>query len=628
MKLTMIIRIAALAFVAAMGFTSTAQAAVSAVFSAGASCGGATSAQFSPGGAPVQVSLCMTTTAPSTTCGHTIVLQAAAGENGRFIVTSAALGANYSDPNSEVSQLPLAINGAPNVIVADFGGTSSSPVATAANQLLATFTFAPQASATAGPYVISLNSVSTAAVDADGSCGATTVPTESALTASFTLNRNPAPAFTSAAATTFSTGSSNNFTVTATGSPAPTISLTSGTPPSGLTFTPSAGQLLISGTPSSTGTFPLVFTASNGTSVTQNFSLTVGGLASQSITFANPGSQTFSSTPIPLVATGGASGNPVTFTSITLSVCTVSGTNATMVGLGTCTINANQAGNGSFLAAPTVTQSFGVVGGTPGAPIIGVGTPGNLQATIAFTAPASTGGSPITTYTASCGGLSANGNFSPITVTGLTNGVQYTCTVTATNALGTGSPSGSVMVTPVAAALSLVSVVSRKVHGTEGPFSLPLATGVAINAASGLTVESRLIGTGHTIVFQFSETITSAGTLTAVDAAAANIANSVTFTGNEVTVTLTGVADKSRATITLANVNGTGAGVTFPVSMGFLVGDQNGSYNVDGGDIGVIRGRSGQTTTAANFRGDFNSSGAIDGGDISTVRARSGNSLP
>ena len=87
MKLTMIIRIAALAFVAAMGFTSTAQAAVSAVFSAGASCGGATNAQFSPGGAPVQVSLCMTTTSPSTTCGHTIVLQAAAGENGRFIVT-------------------------------------------------------------------------------------------------------------------------------------------------------------------------------------------------------------------------------------------------------------------------------------------------------------------------------------------------------------------------------------------------------------------------------------------------------------------------------------------------------------------------------------------------------------
>ncbi len=628
MKLTKIIRIAALAFVAAIGFASTAQAAVNAVFSAGATCGGATNAQFSPGGAPVQVSLCMTTTAPSTSCGHTIVLQAAAGENGRFVVTSAALGSNYSDPNSEVSQLPLAINGAPNVIVADFGGTSSAPVASAANQLLATFTLAPQASATAGPYVISLNSVSTAAVDADGSCGATTVPTESALTATFTLNRNPAPAFTSAAATTFSTGSSNNFTVTATGSPAPTISLTSGTPPSGLTFTPSAGQLLISGTPSSAGTFSLVFTASNGTSVTQNFSLTVGGQAGQTINFTNPGSQSFSSTLIPLVATGGASGNPVTFTSITLSVCTVSGTNATMVGLGTCTINANQAGNGSFLAAPTVTQSFGVVGGTPGAPIIGVGTPGNLQATIAFTAPASTGGSPITTYTASCGGLSANGNFSPITVTGLTNGVPYTCTVTATNALGTGSPSGNVMVTPVAAALSLVSVVSRKVHGTEGPFSLPLATGVAINAASGLTVESRLIGTGHTIVFQFSETITSAGTVTAVDAAAANIANSVSFTGNEVTVTLTVVADKSRATITLANVNGTGAGVTFPVSMGFLVGDQNGSYFVDAGDIGVIRGRSGQTTTAINFRGDFNSSGAIDGGDISTVRARSGNSLP
>ena len=41
-------------------------------------------------------------------------------------------------------------------------------------------------------------------------------------------------------------------------------------------------------------------------------------------------------------------------------VCTVSGSTVTLVGVGTCTVNANQAGNGSYLAAPQVQQSFTV----------------------------------------------------------------------------------------------------------------------------------------------------------------------------------------------------------------------------------------------------------------------------
>ena len=41
-------------------------------------------------------------------------------------------------------------------------------------------------------------------------------------------------------------------------------------------------------------------------------------------------------------------------------VCTVSGSTVSLVGSGTCTINANQAGNASYLAAPQVQQSFAV----------------------------------------------------------------------------------------------------------------------------------------------------------------------------------------------------------------------------------------------------------------------------
>lgn len=96
----------------------------------------------------------------------------------------------------------------------------------------------------------------------------------------------------------------------------------------------------------------------------------------------------------------------------------------------------------------------------PGAPTIGTATAGNAQATVTFSAPGSDGGSTITGYTAtsSPGGITGTGAGSPITVTGLSNGTAYTFTVTATNAIGTGSASAaSNSVTPSASGSTLLS---------------------------------------------------------------------------------------------------------------------------------------------------------------------------
>jgi hypothetical protein len=82
----------------------------------------------------------------------------------------------------------------------------------------------------------------------------------------------------------------------------------------------------------------------------------------------------------------------------------------------------------------------------PGAPTnVSVEPAGPGTATVSFDPPAD-GGSPITGYTvvATAGGqdpVTATGPGSPITVTGLTNGVTYDFTVTATNGVGTGSGS-------------------------------------------------------------------------------------------------------------------------------------------------------------------------------------------
>jgi hypothetical protein len=102
----------------------------------------------------------------------------------------------------------------------------------------------------------------------------------------------------------------------------------------------------------------------------------------------------------------------------------------------------NNIGTGAASApSGSVTPTTGNT--VPGAPTAVTATPGNGQATVAFTAPGSNGGSAITGYTVTStpGNITANGATSPITVQGLTNGQSYTFTVKATNAIGTSQPS-------------------------------------------------------------------------------------------------------------------------------------------------------------------------------------------
>ena len=172
-------------------------------------------------------------------------------------------------------------------------------------------------------------------------------------------------------------------------------------------------------------------------------------------------------------------------------------------------------------------------------------------------------------------------------------------------------------------ALALTGAQSRKTHGAAGTYDLPLDRAAAITGA--ITVESRVIGSGHTIVFQFDGAITATGTASSVDVAGAAIGNvSPQASGNDVVVTLTNVPDNRRVTVNLAGVNGA---VNTQVSIGFLAGDINNTFTVNSSDISAIKSRSGQTANAGNFRYDINVSGGINSSDISAVKARSGTSL-
>ncbi|UJB65763.1 IPTL-CTERM sorting domain-containing protein [Acidovorax sp. YS12] len=197
-------------------------------------------------------------------------------------------------------------------------------------------------------------------------------------------------------------------------------------------------------------TFTVAAKNSAGTGAASSPSNSVTPKMGQTITFAQPASQRLDATPT-LAATA-SSGLAVAFSAdaATLAVCEItSGGTLAFHTAGACTIHADQAGDGQYLAAPRVSRTFNVQTAAPGAPTNVVATPGDTQARVAFTPPVDAGTSPITGYTVTVqpGGATVAGTASPIVVPGLTNGVAYTFTVTATNAAGTGaasSPSNSV----------------------------------------------------------------------------------------------------------------------------------------------------------------------------------------
>ena len=108
------------------------------------------------------------------------------------------------------------------------------------------------------------------------------------------------------------------------------------------------------------GSYPVY--AATGTLAAANYSFSFGSgtlaidLASQSITFNPLGNRTYGAAAFELAATGGASGNPVTFDSSDTSVATISGTTVTIVGTGTTTITASQAGTAGQYASATAQQ--------------------------------------------------------------------------------------------------------------------------------------------------------------------------------------------------------------------------------------------------------------------------------
>jgi hypothetical protein len=242
---------------------------------------------------------------------------------------------------------------------------------------------------------------------------------------SFTVNAAPLTAQTIAFANPGAQTVGTPLTITATATSGLAVSFASTT--TGIcTVAGTEATFLAAGTCTIDATQAGNSTYAAAAMVAQSFTVNAAPLTAQTIAFANPGAQTVG-TPLTLSATA-TSGLAVSFASTTASVCTVSGARATFLAAGTCTIDANQAGNSTYAAAPMVAQSFTV----NAAPL--------TAQTIAFANPgAQTVGTPLTLSATATSGLAVS--FASTTASVCTvSGAQATflatgaCTIDATQA--------------------------------------------------------------------------------------------------------------------------------------------------------------------------------------------------
>lgn len=131
-----------------------------------------------------------------------------------------------------------------------------------------------------------------------------------------------------------------------------------------------------------------------------------------------------------------------------------------------------------------ITNNVAATATAPGAPTIGTAVAGDGYIDVAFTAPASNGGSAILDYTATLStGQTATGTASPIRVTA-PNGTAATATVKARNTVGTG---------PASAASNSVTPAAAVVH-TIAPFVAGNTPKTTITRAEATAQGTTLVG--------------------------------------------------------------------------------------------------------------------------------------
>ncbi len=355
-------------------------------------------------------------------------------------------------------------------------------------------------------------------------------------------------------------------------------------------------------TPSASGPQTATLTATDNLGNSGMATVTAVGqtatVTSQTIMFPAPTSPvSYGVAPITLSASA-SSGLAVSF-SVTSGPGTISGNTLTVTGVGTIVVAANQAGNTTYTAAPTVSQSIVV---NPAAQ------------TITFTAPASPvqyGVAPITLSASASSGLAVT--FSVTSGPGTVSGNMLTVTGVGTIVVAANQAGNTDYAAATAVSQSIVVNGESQTITFTAP-TTPVTYGVApitlsASASSGLAVTFS-VTSGPGMLSGNTLTVTGAGTIVvaanqagnASYAAAAAVSQSIVVNPAQQTITFT--APMSPVTygvgpITLSASASSGLAVAFSVTSGPGTVSGN-TLTVTGvGTIVVAANQAGNTNYAA-----------------------------
>ena len=340
--------------------------------------------------------------------------------------------------------------------------------------------------------------------------------------------------FTQPDATTYGAGP---ITLSASSSAGLSVSFTSGTP-SVCTVTGSSVTILTVGTCTITASQAGSSNYLAATSVPRSITI---NKASQAALTAVPSttSPTYRATPattLTLSATGGSGSGAVTYTSDTLSVCTVSGSTVTILAAGTCTVSATKASDTNYLSATSDPVSITVA---------------KAAQSITFTAPATKtyGTAPFALSATSSAGLTVtftSDTLDVCTVSGSTVTILAagTCTITASQAGSSNYDAALDLArsfTISKASQATLTVVPATTSGTYDP-TTPVT--IALSALGGSGDGALTYATSTPTICTVTEstvTILAAGTCT-VSVGKATDANYQSATSAGVSILITAVS--------------------------------------------------------------------------------------
>lgn len=302
----------------------------------------------------------------------------------------------------------------------------------------------------------------------------------------------------------------------------------------------------------------------------------VAALTAQTITFGTLASKTFGNAPFTVNATA-SSGLPVSFSSLTTPVCTVSGSTVTIVAAGTCTIRASQGGDATFAPAPNVDRSFTVAKASQTITFAALSGKTYGAAPFAVTATASSG--LAVTFTST---TSAVCTVSSSTVTIVAAG---TCTIRASQA-GNGNYNAapnvnrSFAVAKAAQTISFAALPSVPYGAQPITLSATSTSGLAVTFASTTTTTCTVSGTALTLVRVGTCSVRASQSGNGNYNAATNVTQSFAIQRAAQTITFPAIPDKSLSDPPFA--------VTASASSGLPVDLDSNNGNVCAEDAGIV----------------------------------------